>query len=236
MNENKMQELSAFADGETALDDALAATLAGEEGRSCWKRYHTLRAVLRGQSGGAAATGVADRVRKALDSEPVVLAPRRRRLAMPARAIKNVAGLGVAAAVAAVAVLVVQQQDVREPAPQVVAASGAVTPQYEASPVREAQVASGESTRVEPSFVTRADKSTQPRLVVSGAPAASLATAKVVQDTALAGTPDPGPALQRKLDGFLVRHSAYSVNPFSRGIGSYSRIVGQGAGEHAIHE
>ncbi|UCE89437.1 MAG: hypothetical protein JSW10_00925, partial [Pseudomonadota bacterium] len=203
-------------------------------------RYHMMRSVLRGQSGGDSTMAVADRVRVALEFEPVVLAPRPRRLPIPAKAIKNVAGLGVAAAVAAVAVLLVQQQDIREPVPsQVVASSGAAAQQFSTPPLLEPQVASSESTRVEPSFVTRADKSAQPRLVISGSqpvPAASLATATVVQDSTEASANDPAPAVERKLNGFLVRHSAYSANPVGGGIASYSRIVGQGAGEYAFHE
>ena len=241
MEESKRQALSALTDGETELNDSLAATLASDEGRTCWMRYHMMRSVLRGQSGADSTIAVADRVRVALESEPVVLAPRPRRLPIPAKAIKNVAGLGVAAAVAAVAVLLVQQQDIREPAsPQIVASSsGAGALQLSAPPSLESQVASSEPTRVEPSFVTRADKSAQPRLVLSGsqpAPAASLATSTVIQDSTASSANDPTPAVERKLNGFLVRHSAYSANPVSGGIASYSRIVGQGAGEYAFHE
>ncbi|HYW03144.1 MAG TPA: sigma-E factor negative regulatory protein [Gammaproteobacteria bacterium] len=101
MSENIDKQISAWVDGE--LPERQARELAQRVSQDrhshlTWERYHLIGDALRGDADGRTA-GLADRVMAALEREPTVLRPRRRRRVGP------VAGLAAAAAVAAVAVV-----------------------------------------------------------------------------------------------------------------------------------
>ncbi len=103
------EEISALVDGEVQDPQAghLITALEQEpELRHCWRHYHLIGAVLRGSGRAEVKTCLCERVAKALESEPVVFAPRALRPGMPA--LKWFTGLAVAASIAAVAVLSVQ--------------------------------------------------------------------------------------------------------------------------------
>ena len=105
MNDEIREQLSALADDE--LSDAERPLLLGRLQRdpalrACLGRYELIGEVMRG-AGDAAALGVAERVRKALDDELPLTATARGRAGW----LKPVAGLAVAASVALVAVLAV---------------------------------------------------------------------------------------------------------------------------------
>lgn len=106
MNEQLKEQLSAFMDGE--LDDAILVSRLEKdaEARATWLRYHMIRDALhRDRVPGAEV--LADRVAAALKTEPVVLAPRRR---FTAKQIgRQVAGLAMAATIAAVAIIVMRE-------------------------------------------------------------------------------------------------------------------------------
>ena len=109
MNEQQGELTSSLLDGELsrdALQRAVTTMLgAGHEEKDRFGRYRLIGDVIRGESG-VLAVSVADRVHEALDEEPVVLAPRR---AMSRQWLRPVAGLAVAASVAAAAVVVAPQ-------------------------------------------------------------------------------------------------------------------------------
>lgn len=106
MNEQQGELTSCLLDGELGRDSQqrvvteMLGTAQGELDR--FGRYRLIGDVMRGESG-VLAVSVADRVREALQEEPVVLAPRR---VMPRQWLRPVAGLAVAASVAAAAVVV----------------------------------------------------------------------------------------------------------------------------------
>ncbi len=103
------EEISALVDGEvqgTQAGHIITALEQEPELRHCWRHYHLIGAVLRGSGRAEVKTCLCERVAKALESEPVVFAPRALRPGMPA--LKWFTGLAVAASIAAVAVLSVQ--------------------------------------------------------------------------------------------------------------------------------
>lgn len=127
MTDPVQEQLSACLDGElpdveldlllkrTAQDARLADTLG---------RYALISAALQGERPAAASAGFASRVASAIAAEDPPVAPRRASR-LPARALawlKPVAGLAVAAGVAAVAVMVVQPQAPTGPTQQFAAA------------------------------------------------------------------------------------------------------------------
>jgi sigma-E factor negative regulatory protein RseA len=110
MKDEYAEQVSGLVDGE--LDARSASKLVGqlgddEQARTRWASYHLISDTLRGNLPDQIDSGFAGRVSKALETEPVVLAPRRRKT--PAF-VRQAAGFAVAATVAVVAVLTVQQQ------------------------------------------------------------------------------------------------------------------------------
>ena len=107
MNEKKLEALSALMDGEAFASDA--ATLDGwsrDEGlRATWGRYHMISDSMRGNLPRYFDPALAIRISVALRNEPAVLAPD---AATPRPWLKPLAGMAIAASVAALAVVGVQ--------------------------------------------------------------------------------------------------------------------------------
>lgn len=107
MSEKTDEWFSALVDGE--LSSQAQANLIPQlhrdpELRERWSSYHLIRDTLRNNLPPRMRNGLAERVARALDDEPTVLAPRR--FTWPSFR-RQVAGLGVAATIAAVAILAV---------------------------------------------------------------------------------------------------------------------------------
>lgn len=110
MSDDQNQQLSALVDGEqgpTTLPSILDALEHDTELAARWGRYHLISAALRGEPVRHEFLGVAPAVAARLAAEPTVLAPRRRRPALLAAAIGPLAGAGLAATAAFVAVFAV---------------------------------------------------------------------------------------------------------------------------------
>jgi negative regulator of sigma E activity len=92
-------------DGEA--DDFLHQLGQNETARACWYRFHLIRTIIRdGQM--LLGTDFHKRVMQSLENEPTVFAPKtslRRKLPIEKQHIKSIAGLAIAATVAAVTVL-----------------------------------------------------------------------------------------------------------------------------------
>jgi sigma-E factor negative regulatory protein RseA len=132
------EKLSALLDGELEpieLEQTVKQTVAEPQMRGAWGRYYLIRDVMRQQLDSLAAPGLVDAVSSRLVSEPSILVPRRRS-ALRAKAVQMVAGLAVAASVAAVAIVGVRWYSPDEEAPQLVAQS-----------VQEADYVRGGATR-----------------------------------------------------------------------------------------
>ena len=109
MNENKYENLSAFVDGETELDQSELKQLAtDEELKSRWSRYHLIREAMTQQTHIPVADDWMATLHDKLDAEPTVLAPTMNKPSRLQKVYKQVAGLAVAATVAAVAIVTLQ--------------------------------------------------------------------------------------------------------------------------------
>lgn len=97
------ERVSALMDGELELDQipGLERVMKDEEARSCWRTYHLIGDVMRGEKAGT--VDFVGRVSTALAAEPTVLAPKRPR---PSGAARNrMFALSAAASVAGVALV-----------------------------------------------------------------------------------------------------------------------------------
>jgi len=106
-NESKLEAISALVDGEPAAGriDPIAELAQSETSRRAWGRYHLIADCMRGQLPRRIDPAFADRVATALGDEPTVLAPA---AAQPRSWLRPLAGLAVAASVAAVAIIAVR--------------------------------------------------------------------------------------------------------------------------------
>ena len=112
------ENISALLDGETAhLDDSdIKALIENPASRESWARYQLVGDILResnldssaARPGQYAGQSVADRVRAQVEAEPTVLAPRASNRRLP-KYLQPVAGLAIAASVAGLAVIGIQQ-------------------------------------------------------------------------------------------------------------------------------
>ena len=108
------EHISALMDGELneAETGRLLDQLQRDAGlRTCWARYHLISDALRSDLTGHIKHNVADRVIRALASEPTHLTPRRltsHPTRLTPRLFKPLAGLAMAASIAAVAVISLQ--------------------------------------------------------------------------------------------------------------------------------
>ena len=106
MSKETREHLSALVDGEISRETSrfLVRRLgADEELRATWTRYHLVRDCLRFQEGSIAGEDLCDRVRKEIESDTALSAPR----SGPARWLKPAAGLAIAASVALMAIVAV---------------------------------------------------------------------------------------------------------------------------------
>ena len=112
MTKHTDEQLSAFIDGELAANEAdslITTILDNDELRSRWANYHLVGHSLHGESTNNT-VNLSDSISAALANEPTVFAPQPRKRITPA-AFKQVAGMAIAATVAAAAVLMVQPEE-----------------------------------------------------------------------------------------------------------------------------
>ncbi len=106
------EQLSAFVDGELASKEAdvlISKILDNDELRSRWANYHLVGHSIHGESTNNT-VDLSNSISAALANEPTVFAPQPRKRIIPA-AFKQVAGMAIAATVAAAAVLMVQPEE-----------------------------------------------------------------------------------------------------------------------------
>ncbi|MGB1800388.1 MAG: sigma-E factor negative regulatory protein [Gammaproteobacteria bacterium] len=111
MNELNKEQLSAFIDGEHETDHILDKLIHDEEMKQTWSRYHLIGDCLRDNIPEQVSNQVSQNISQALQNEPTVLAPTKKRFD-----VKPLAGLAIAASVAMVAVFTIQtDNDVSSP-------------------------------------------------------------------------------------------------------------------------
>ena len=102
------EEVSCCIDGEST--DYLAKITGNGKARTRWCRYHFIRTIMRDSQTTAITENFHNRVMKALENEPTILAPKsiKHRTLVSKRIIKPIVGLAIAASVAAVTVVAFQ--------------------------------------------------------------------------------------------------------------------------------
>jgi sigma-E factor negative regulatory protein RseA len=183
MTEQELERLSALVDDELPANEIGGEVnkLSRNEGaQTSWSRYHLIGDAMRREIGPLHDTGMAQAISRRLAEEPVVLAPAAvKSHSAPGR--KTLAGLAVAASVAAVAVV--------------------MTPQ----------------------LINPEGSETQPR-VAEQQPAADNQTYFVAQD----GTRWEmlkKPAVESRLNAYLVNHQEFSAASNIKGIMPYATFV-----------
>ena len=109
MNKAFEERFSALVDGEeTQTSDVLSQIQHDDELRQRWQRYHLISDAMKGHLDEVSFSDISSQVSKVLDTEPTILAPVRK----PTRIqhwYKQAAGFAVAATVATVSIITVQQ-------------------------------------------------------------------------------------------------------------------------------
>ena len=209
MTNSSDERISALMDGE--LDEQLHRSATDEllnkdEMRETWSRYHLISDTLRQQLPNGIDKQFSTRVMAALDNEPTVLAPP---AARTSTLTQRLAGLAVAASVAAVAVMGVQfmyQQDGQAPVEQI-----AKTPS---------------------SNTLLPNTSLQNRVPTNQALAQAAARQNIQTVTQSMKSQSTNPALTAKrfhpnLNKYLVDHNQQTARAAVQGVMPYARIVAQ---------
>jgi sigma-E factor negative regulatory protein RseA len=107
MNSNELEALSALVDDQLQEGESgvLQELIGNEPARRRWGRYFLISDCLKGELPRYVDPGLADRIAIAIRREPVMLATR---TPLPAAILKPLAGLAIAASVAALAIVGIQ--------------------------------------------------------------------------------------------------------------------------------
>lgn len=204
MSEKLKENMSALVDGELespSASETIDRLLTSDTLKSHWSRYHLVRDVLRHKTYPDAGTELCDRVRSLLAEEPLHFPDRSLATRRWRGMFKPVAGVALAASVAAVAVLAV-----RHSGPLPGETDSAVAPAARvASAARPAGAALGPVAGQGAAQLASAD-----------APAGSLRRLQWTTSE---------PAVATRLNGYLVNHSEY-LGGAMKGMHPYARIVG----------
>lgn len=221
---NKLEEISAFMDGEAELPagsiTATASIRNDAELYGAWRRYHLVRDSLRGQLPAQfPAADLSARLSRALESEPAILSPQKRTTTVGQRILKPAAGLAIAASVALIAIIGLRGMEQtagtgRMAADTTVAATDAATGR---APERIEVQAPRQSLQ----------------------PAAPSQLARTVSTEAEAV---PGDYQQRgqaagqyRFNSYLINHNEYRANSGVRGSMPYARIVAPYDSNQSLH-
>jgi len=206
------EKISALVDDEihdTELKTVITELTKNKASAECWQRYNLISDALRNNLPDAVEPDLARRVQLALENEPTVLAPQRMRI--PAKmlpALKQVGGMAVAASVAVVMVVSLQndQQSGLDAGQQMVQQQKTAPPSAPATLVADA-----EQPAVQP----------QQPVAVSSRP---VLVADIERPQPVAVSPQ---AFDPRFESYLINHSEYAV---TTGMLPYARVVESTAG------
>ncbi|MDH5593708.1 MAG: sigma-E factor negative regulatory protein, partial [Gammaproteobacteria bacterium] len=108
MRDKIKEQISALVDGELDANERpllIKQIEADESLQAEWERYHLISDVLKGHLAHRASPGFAESVRENIEQEPLVQVSQARKL-FQSNALKYVGGIGIAASVAIVSVLI----------------------------------------------------------------------------------------------------------------------------------
>lgn len=139
MSEQKREQLSAFMDGELDETSSIADELMRDTSLGlAWRRYHVITDVIQRNLPRYLNQDLVSRVSAAIKDEPTILAPSGRKPVVAV--LKPVAGLAIAASVAALAVFAVrnnQQDDYNTISPEASIAQQSPVKQVTTLPMRQ---------------------------------------------------------------------------------------------------
>lgn len=196
-------------DGES---DAPPNWLSDIDATAGWQRYHLIRDILRDGRPSCLSTGFSARVMQALEHEPVLFNPRLRNKPFNSPVLKPLAGLAIAATVAAVTVMGIQNfYNPGASAPATLASGGSPAP----SPL-----AAGNTTPA---------ANTPARLASGGG--IEISRAAISQHTLVSATSEPLPGSEEEtadenLNSYLFEHVELSSGGHMRGMLPYVRLAG----------
>ncbi|MBL4622349.1 MAG: sigma-E factor negative regulatory protein [Immundisolibacteraceae bacterium] len=223
MNDRLKEQVSALVDNEveSASSNSLDQVLKSPELRQTWQRYHQLGDWMRGAADGKVVNvDVADRVRMALESEPAILIPVQSsvdsaeatsssdvgaNVVSGPRPWGQIAGIGIAAAVASLTVLLFQQNNFL-----------GLDDQLPFLASSETTLHSVETDNSNVAAIVQTAESSQD----SQADQLNSTT----QPTQLSAS------FQEKLDAYLVSHVKQSATNGMQGMLPYARVVNHGTG------
>lgn len=109
MDKRQSENLSAVSDGEATYDDVMSRLVANNtDFQKQWNHTHLIRDVMQGHKVSRDALTISQRVSEALENEATVLSPKKRFASNDM--LKQAGGFAIAATIAVVAVLTVQQR------------------------------------------------------------------------------------------------------------------------------
>jgi sigma-E factor negative regulatory protein RseA len=205
MSEQIREQVSAFLDGELPNSETellLKRLTRDAELRESFGRYALIGEALRGASPGVLSRGFSSRVNLAIDGEPVPAAAQPQNARAP-RWWRPLAGIGVAAGVAAVAIVALQQR--------------AITPNTaQLTPAALVKVAPGMPTADRPGVATPGVATP----VAAANPAALTAqNHEALSYTVPAASTEPTSAMApARLTNYVFAHSKYSSGLGQRGV------------------
>lgn len=199
MTEKRLEQLSAFMDGEldAVVSKPVVDKIMGDgELRQCWQRYHLIGDVMRNTLPGRSTSSVASRVSQSLKYEPTILSPEPIAEKAPTgtKTHRHPIGYAVAASVAVVGFLTV----------------GLVSKQVEQAPGSELSVASAPAGTVNASVLPMVATPASVQLVSTAeADAQSVAQAQV----------------SPKLQAWVLNHEFSSASASRHGVPPNVRLV-----------
>ena len=199
MNEHIKEQISSIMDDEAVTAESLAQLAQSDENGRTWQRYHLISDCMKGNMPKYLDPGLSARISQAIAHEPTVLAPQK---SSPHRILKPVAGFAIAASVAALAILGIQQQrpnDTNLPA---------TTPQF---------AAMSDSEVLSPITV-------QAQLRPVNVQTAPVAPTQVQQQLTRK-------ELDARLNSYLVNYNEYRTYTGMQGMLPYVRVVAHGKDE-----
>jgi len=221
MTDKIQEQISALVDDEihdTELKTVIAELTGNRASAECWQRYNLISDALRNNLPDAVEPDLASRVQIALENEPTVLAPRRMQIPVKVLpALKQVGGMAVAASVAVVMVVSLQegQQNDAGAGQQMVQQQNSTSP----SAAPATLVADVKQPAVQP----------QQPVAVSSRP---VLVADVERSQPVSVSPQ---AFDPRFESYLINHSEYAVTtgmlPYTRVVGSAVSTVQHASGE-----
>lgn len=201
MSKINQEDLSAFMDGELNgnTDGVIDHLLRDEASRNVWMRYHLITEAVRQSLPKHLDARLSASISEKLRNEPTVLSPARKKISTY---LKPAAGLAIAASVASVAIVGVQQQ------------------RQDTAPGTDGPAAGSVIAFVQPNIPV------ERQMQNPAARPASIDNVRTAPDNRSVAVPQVSRSgLNSRLNNYLINYNEYHVNAGMQGMLPYARIV-----------